>query len=311
MAATLRDVAGKAGVSVVTASRVLNRRESVRVGSRRRVLEAMKSLSYSPNLMAKGLSRSRIDMVSVYMGEFGNPFFGELASGLFDSFRRTPYELIICDSLRKTFELNRTLGVSGNMVVSLGVANLRRFARQSSALVAVNCSAGHLPGVHSVDIDYTGVYEDILDRAKSLGRRRVAFISPLLRRFPELKTGKFAFAENACRGIFGRKPEIFDSAEDAAKSARMGGAFDVFLCENDMIAARTYSLLATRGLKTPGDAVVVGCDGTLVLDGAWTIRTDIPRLASEAASMLMSLVTGGTNIISRRLIKAEALYEKN
>mgnify|MGYP004551744027 FL=1 len=52
MAATLKDVAELAGVSIATVSRVLNNPEKVAAQSRNRVLEAVDRLGYSSNRLA-------------------------------------------------------------------------------------------------------------------------------------------------------------------------------------------------------------------------------------------------------------------
>ncbi|HEY8019503.1 MAG TPA: LacI family DNA-binding transcriptional regulator, partial [Thermoanaerobaculia bacterium] len=49
-AATIHDVAARAGVSVATVSRVLNGKGVVREETRRQVLEAAKALRYVPNV---------------------------------------------------------------------------------------------------------------------------------------------------------------------------------------------------------------------------------------------------------------------
>ena len=55
---TIRDVAHKAGVSVGTVSRVLNRKETVHADIRQRVHQAIDVLGYSPNYVAQSM-RSR------------------------------------------------------------------------------------------------------------------------------------------------------------------------------------------------------------------------------------------------------------
>ena len=63
MAATLKDVAELAGVSIATVSRVLNNPEKVAAQSRNRVLEAVDRLGYSSNLLAKSLRQDGLNAV--------------------------------------------------------------------------------------------------------------------------------------------------------------------------------------------------------------------------------------------------------
>ena len=66
MSATLADVAERAGVSVATASRVLNgSSRSVKADLRSRVLAAAHDLRYVPNAHAQALVRERTAIVGV------------------------------------------------------------------------------------------------------------------------------------------------------------------------------------------------------------------------------------------------------
>jgi transcriptional regulator with XRE-family HTH domain len=56
---TMSDVAKRAGVSTATVSRVLNNPAIVSVQTKARVLTAIASLDYSPNIFAASLGRSR------------------------------------------------------------------------------------------------------------------------------------------------------------------------------------------------------------------------------------------------------------
>ncbi len=61
----MADVAKLAGVSHQTVSRVLNRHPSVRPGTRARVVEAIRTLDYRPNLAARALVSRRTGTVGV------------------------------------------------------------------------------------------------------------------------------------------------------------------------------------------------------------------------------------------------------
>ena len=55
--ATIREVAERAGVSVATVSHVINETRPVSVELRERVREAMSTLQYRPNRLARSLRR--------------------------------------------------------------------------------------------------------------------------------------------------------------------------------------------------------------------------------------------------------------
>jgi LacI family transcriptional regulator len=78
----LRDVAHAAGVSLRTASRVLNEDPRVAVATRRRVQEVMNDLQYTPDLMARSL-RGGTDMtIGLVVESIADPFFSELVEAV-------------------------------------------------------------------------------------------------------------------------------------------------------------------------------------------------------------------------------------
>ncbi len=74
----LRDVAQSAGVSLRTASRVLNEDPNVAEETRRRVLSVMQELSYTPDAMARSLRAGKDATVGLIVESVADPFFAEL-----------------------------------------------------------------------------------------------------------------------------------------------------------------------------------------------------------------------------------------
>jgi LacI family transcriptional regulator len=73
----LRDVAQAAGTSTKTASRVINGFDGVAPETRRRVQEAVESLGYQVDLMARSLRRGVDDTVGIVVPTIGDPFFAK------------------------------------------------------------------------------------------------------------------------------------------------------------------------------------------------------------------------------------------
>ncbi|RXK32534.1 LacI family transcriptional regulator, partial [Bacillus velezensis] len=76
--ATIRDIAGAAGVSVTTVSRVLNDHPYVSKDKRERVKKAMQSLGYTRNIHAVHLSKGFSDMIGVVLPSVNLPYFAEI-----------------------------------------------------------------------------------------------------------------------------------------------------------------------------------------------------------------------------------------
>jgi LacI family transcriptional regulator len=83
MGATLADVARRAGVSLATASRVINdSAHNVTPELRARVLAAVQELRYIPNAHARALVRSTTSTVGVIVHDVSDPYFAEITRGI-------------------------------------------------------------------------------------------------------------------------------------------------------------------------------------------------------------------------------------
>jgi len=82
-APTLRDVAGRAGVSPMTVSRALREDPRVSDATRRRVLAAVGELGYRRNELARNLRLGRTSgLVGLVVTNLANPFYSQLAIGV-------------------------------------------------------------------------------------------------------------------------------------------------------------------------------------------------------------------------------------
>eukprot|EP00873_Tetraselmis_striata_P031669 jgi/Tetstr1/451933/TSEL_038969.t1 len=80
---TLSDVAAAAGVSLATASRVLNgSKRKVAEKYRRRVIETAREIGYSTNFSAQAIARGTSRMAALLLSDIADPYFSSIASGV-------------------------------------------------------------------------------------------------------------------------------------------------------------------------------------------------------------------------------------
>ncbi len=72
---TIHDVARIADVGIGTGSRVINDNPGVKPATRQRVLAAIDTLHYSPNLIARSMTSRRTGSIGVIVPFFTRPFF--------------------------------------------------------------------------------------------------------------------------------------------------------------------------------------------------------------------------------------------
>jgi DNA-binding LacI/PurR family transcriptional regulator len=93
--ATLADVARKAGVVAMTASRAINRSGYVSAEVRERVLKAARQLKYRPNMQARYLKGQRLKAIGIMMPDIANPFGTELVNGMMEVLDNAGYAAFI------------------------------------------------------------------------------------------------------------------------------------------------------------------------------------------------------------------------
>jgi LacI family transcriptional regulator, galactose operon repressor len=94
-APTIRDVALRAGVSVATASNVVNGNRPVGEASRRKVLEAIAELDYRLDRAASALRGRSTRLVGMVVPDIANVFFASLVHGVEALAERDGYDLLI------------------------------------------------------------------------------------------------------------------------------------------------------------------------------------------------------------------------
>lgn len=106
---TLRDVAREAGVSIKTASRVVNDEPAVNATTAARVAGVVDRLGYRPNELARSLKGQRSRTIGLVVADVSNPFMATCAQAIEAVAREHGHALILCDS-------HANLGMEGDYV---------------------------------------------------------------------------------------------------------------------------------------------------------------------------------------------------
>ena len=94
----MRDIAQRAGVSVVTVSRVLNHPEKVAPETRERVQAVIKQFNYIPDMLAGSMASRKSYAVGVVIPTITNSLFADTIDGLFSEIEPAGYQLMIGSS---------------------------------------------------------------------------------------------------------------------------------------------------------------------------------------------------------------------
>ncbi len=189
MASTLEDVAEKAGVSVSTVSRILNKKsKKYRISPKTEslVIKTAKSLNYTPNQLARGLRLKRTHSIGLIVPDISNPFFAAVTRSIQRAAHELGYSLVVCDTdedeLQEVAHLKvlRSKGVDGMVVMPVGQngSHLQHMIREGMPLVLMDRIFDELDADSVVTDNYKGAYEAVEFLVKN-GHRRIAIIQGL------------------------------------------------------------------------------------------------------------------------------------
>src|SRR5271163_1306757 len=176
---TIRDVASRAGVSVATASNVVNGNRPVGEASRRRVVEAIAALGYRLDRSASALRGQSTRLVGMVVPDITNVFFASLVNGVEALAERDGYDLLIVSTSEDTAKERRR--IDGLIVVPAADDTMPalRGGRDGSRLPpAVLIDRGaEAPGFDSVRADCVASGYAAARHLIDLGHRDIAVLT--------------------------------------------------------------------------------------------------------------------------------------
>lgn len=189
MAVTLNDIARRAGLSISTVSRVLNKksaRSRISAETEKLVLKTSKELNYRPNQLARGLRLKRTHTLGLVVPDISNPFFSYITKSVQNVSHKMGYSLVVCDTdenLPLEIEhtnLLRSKGVDGLIVLPVGQksGHLEALIRGGMPLVVVDRTFDSLHASSVIVDNYGGAFEATEFLIKN-GHRRIAIIQGL------------------------------------------------------------------------------------------------------------------------------------
>jgi DNA-binding LacI/PurR family transcriptional regulator len=312
---TLAEVSRRAGVSTITASRVLNGSAGpvgVREETRLKVLRAARTLGYRPNALARAMRTGRTGNVGLVVirrddGQIltGDQFYNQVIEGVEHELLENGYNILIAvltPEERRDLRLPR-IAAAGFVdgLLFLGVhdrAYLQHVSRAYRRVVAIDEPT--FPGVACV---FTANSEGGCLAARhlcELGHRRLAAITTDVED-PSFQQRIEGFVEEAGRqGASVIAVERGDAWSDGGYTAmnallRRGGFTAVF-CGNDHLAIYALRACQEHGVVVPRDMSVIGFDDVPVGEHTnpplTTIQVQKRELGKRAAQLLRQLIDG-------------------
>jgi LacI family transcriptional regulator len=275
MAATIKDVAARAGVSMKTVSNVINERHA-RVGpeTRRRVHAAIAELGYRPHAAAKGLRLRRSLTIGFVTDEIATtPYAGSIIKGAQDQawasgkllmIINTGRDATLTDTAIQTLLEHRVEGIIYAAMFHK-VVRLPEAIREVPA-VLLNCYAADrsLPSI--VPDEVTAGYE-ATETLLRKGHRRIGLINAgrvipaAVGRLDGYKQALAAYDVPFDRTLVRSGNTMADSGYRHARDLlQLPDPPTALFCATDRMAMGAYDALKELGLSIPGDVAVRGFD---------------------------------------------------
>lgn len=306
-AATIRDVARRAGVSHQTVSRVLNDHPNITDGTRARVLEAMRQLDYRPSRVARALANGRsgtIGVISTDNGRYGPP---KTLRAIENAARDAGYftsmvNLAVVDRAHMASALGHLTdqGIDGVVVIAPQAAMLDAFHELAEGLPFVTVDSAGSRGGHSIAIDQAEGARLATRHLVELGHRRIEHVA-----------GPADWLDSQAR-VAGWREVMADAGLEAAPPlvgdwsaafgfaaapdlARRRGLTAVFASNDDMALGLLHGF-HELGVRVPGDVSVVGFDDIPEAAHFWppltTVRPDFSELGRRCMARLHDQLSG-------------------
>jgi DNA-binding LacI/PurR family transcriptional regulator len=321
---TLRDVAKAAGVSISTASRVLNNTaEDVGIAedTKQKVWQKAKELNYRPNKMARNLKLGRRPEAILFLfcgsleaeggGFLTHPFFSHMLHGIHMAVGRMGrYLVFMNEDQRNHRQLKRLLEETVCGVITWGQLNAKTVESLDRIGMPMVCIAPYKGGLKapSVYVDSEGAVRQALQYLYGLGHRRICFVGP---GNPNgaMQERLESFRKMARElGILGQT--TIQLCQEAGPMSDVEAGFHAalkvlfgtdlrptaILTPSDLLAIGVMKAARHTGLEIPKDLSVVGIDNIdRAADTNPALTTvDIPkeRMGMQAATLLEGLLEG-------------------
>ncbi|MER7345498.1 LacI family DNA-binding transcriptional regulator [Streptomyces aurantiacus] len=271
-AATLTDVARRAGASTAVVSYVMNNGpRPVAAATRERVLAAAAELNYRPNRVARALRSRTTGVVGLVLADASNPYFGALARhieralGARDKLTLTGNADYSADRQQDLVERFLAAQVDGLVIVSADggadVAAEAEAAGVPAVYVHNRPASGHSPVVSA---DNDAAVHTAVTHLRSHGHDRVAFLAG-----PH-DAGPVGHRRAAWESAVGRTDDtLLRCAYARAAAAALtrdlvarGAMPPALITATDEQAIGVLAGASAAGLSVPGGLAVVSLDGT-------------------------------------------------
>jgi LacI family transcriptional regulator len=269
--AKIYDIAGAAGVSLATVSRVLNHPEKVKKSTRDKVLRIIKEKGYKPNANARGLASRKSTTVAIVVPTVLRASIAEMIQGIVDSAKKYGYSIrlfINSDEKNSSEDWAEVIASSVDGILFMNDTMTdevyENIENTPVPVIFVNGYSKH-PRLGSVCIDNEECSYNITKEMISRGNKKILYLSTEhLYSVNELKEVGY----NRAMTEAGLTPYIVKSSGDLSINETQFSEMldkdipEVVLASRDSMAVSFMNIAVKKGIKVPEQMQVIGFQNT-------------------------------------------------
>jgi LacI family sucrose operon transcriptional repressor len=323
-AATIKDVASRAGVTVTTVSRYLNKRGYMSEQTGARIQQAMADLGYVPNEIARSLYRRRSSIIGLIIPTANHPYFGQLTASIEARAYEAGYKLMLCNSRLDSAKESQYIDMLmrhkvDGIIMASHTLHVDEYHRIGMPVVTIDRKIGDkIPFVTS---DNAAGGSLATRRLLAKGCRKLAYFSGKLSLdlLPNKRAESF-IAESRAAGV---ESIIVETGEDVFDFSQYRTLVDGLFAEHpdldgvfasDMKAGHILQACRRLGRRVPEDVKVVGYDdillALLLVPRLTTVHQPIEEMGCRAVDVLVAQIAGQTvsleNVLPVYLVERES-----
>ena len=304
---TINDVAARAGVSIKTVSRVVNREPNVREVTAQRVHRAIRELRYRPNFSARNLASSRAYLVAVLYDNPSDSYIVSVLQGVQAACEAADYGVLLqpfdassprlCDQVHDMLAQRRPSGLVLTPPLCDLAPLLATLDADGTQYVSI---APHDEdrGRPFVSVDDVRASYDLTEYLLNRGHRRIGFIKADPRHGAASRRLS-GYLEALRRHGIGIDERLiangllsFESGVECARRLlRQADRPTAIFASNDDMAAGVLHAAHELGLRVPAELSVAGYDDVpiarYVYPSLTTVRQPIRAMATGAVQCLL------------------------
>lgn len=307
---TLTDVAEKAGVSTATVSRCLNSPEKVIEPTRRKVLDAVLDLGYSPNFGARVMAAKRTNTIGAIIPTMENAIFARGLQSFQEELRAQGFTLLVASSAYQPdieAEQIRSLvarGADGLLLIGHDRdPSVHNFLRTQQIPTLVTWALDPHRVQPSIGFDNRASMLALTRKVIEMGHRHLAVISAVTaqndRARARVQGVRDAMVEaglDARSLIVLETPYAIENGAQAFATLMQSAAPPTaILCGNDVLAVGALRRARELGIEVPGQVSITGFDdielAQVALPALTTVHVPHREMGRQAARMLIRMVT--------------------